>query len=148
MAVCGRSAFSGLRAVCVWRFEGGFSGSLRVVCGRFANSWRADCGWRFVGGLRAVCRRLAGVLRLAVCGYDSVTKYTPRDQQKATPNPIKLRIAQRWTSSSSLLKTETMCVCGCMYGCMYGCMCVLSVPFGGLLRKSGEGWGGEIFTQN
>ena len=88
LAVCGRSAFGGLRAVCVWRFEGGFSGSLRVVCGRFADSWRADCGWRFAGGLR-----------LAVCGYDSVTKYTPRDQQNATPNPIKLRNAQRWTPS-------------------------------------------------
>ena len=100
-----------------------------MVCGRFADGWRADCGWRFAGGLRAVCRRLAGVLRLAVCGYDSVTKYTPRDQQNATPNPIKLRNAQRWTPSSSLLKTKTMCVC------MYGCMDVCQFPLAAYYEK-------------
>ena len=124
-AFCGR--FAGvLRAFC-----GRFAGVLRAFCGRFAGVLRAVCGRavgcfagvlqafceRFAGGLRAVCRRLAGVLRLAVCGYDSVTKYTPRDQQNATPIPIKLRNAQRWTSSSSLLKTKTMC--GCMYVWMF-----------------------------
>ena len=99
-----------------------------MVCGRFADSWRADCGWRFAGGLRAVCRRLAGVLRLAVCGYDSVTKYTPRDQQNATPKPIKLRNAQRWTPSSSLLKTETM------YVCMDVCQFPLAAYYGKVAR--------------
>ena len=102
--VCGRFADS-LRADCGWRL---FAGVLRAVYGRavgcFAGFLQAFCE-RFAGGLRAVCRRLAGVLRLAVCGYDSVTKYTPRDQQNATPNPIKLRNAQRWTSSKCLNST-------------------------------------------
>ena len=90
-------------AVRVWRFAGGFAGGLRLaVCGRFASGKQAVVGRFAVGGLR---------LRL--------TKYTPRDMHNATAIPIKLRIAQRWTSSSSLLKTETMCVC--MYGCMDVC---------------------------
>ena len=112
-------------------FAGSLAGGLWAVCGRalaggFAGVLQAFYG-RFAGGLRAVCRLLAGVLRLAVCGYDSVTKYTPRDQQNATPNPIKLRNAQRWTSSSYLLKTKTMCVWMCVW--MYVCQFPLAAYY-------------------
>ena len=114
-----RFALGGLRlAVRAWRFAGGLLEVLRTVCGRIAGGFAgglrlAVCG-RFASGKQAVVGRFAvGSLRLRL------TKYTPRDKHNATPNPIKLRIAQRWTSSSSLLKTKTMCVC--MYGCMYVC---------------------------
>ena len=52
--------------------------------------------------------------------------------QNATPNPIKLRSAQRWTSSSSLLKTETMCVC--MDVCMDVCQFPLAAYYGKVAR--------------
>ena len=143
-----RFALGGLRlAVCAWRFAlGGSLADCWRFCGRFAGGllavlwtvWGRIAGG-FAGGLRlAVCGRFASgkqavVGRFAVDGLRlRLTKYTPRDKHNATPNPIKLRIAQRWTSSSSLLKTETMCVCMCV---------CLSVPFGGLLRKEWRGLG-------
>ena len=49
MAVCGRSAFGGLRAV-----FGQFAGGLWAVCGQFACGFRlAVCG-RFASGMQAV----------------------------------------------------------------------------------------------
>ena len=103
LAVCAWwFALGGLRlAVRVWRFAGGWLAVLRRVCGRIADG--------FAGGLLlAVCERFASG-KQAVVGRFAVGGL--RDKHNATPNPIKLRIAQRWTSSSSLLKTKTMCVC-------------------------------------
>ena len=109
LSVCvWRFALVSLRlAVRVWRFAGGFLavlqavygwqfavGLLLVVCGRFASGKPAVVGRFAVGGLR---------LRL--------TKYTPRDNHNATPNPIKLRIAQRWTSRlDSILDIWIICI--------------------------------------
>ena len=96
-----RKRLGSLRVVC-----GQFAGGLRAVRGQFAGCSRAVCGW-FAGRLRlAVCERFSSSMqavigRFAVGGLRlRLTKYTPRDEQNATPNPIKLRNAQRWPSSS------------------------------------------------